>query len=448
MGEFSVSLCPSQTPCSLERYLKERINVGIIGLGTVGTGVLKVLIENKDEITRKVGCTIEVVKIADLDITTVRPVRFDKNILTTDVSEVLDNSHVDIVVETIGGVKPAKDFILRAMKNGKHVVCANKELIAKGGADIFDAASANGVDFYFEGAVGGGIPIIRAMKTSLAANKIIEVMGIVNGTTNYILTKMANEGLDFDDVLKEAQVAGYAEADPTADIEGHDARYKLAILADIAFTSRVDVNDIYSEGIKSISSQDICYAREMGYVIKLLAIAKRHGEAIQARVHPTLIPLGHPLASVNDVYNAIYVRGDFVQDVMFYGRGAGSLPTGSAVAGDVMEIARNILQGCTGRLPCTCFDKRKVENIDQVETRYYLRMLVNDEPGVLASIAQAFGENAVSIATVMQKDVCGDKAEIVMVTHRVAERNFRRAIETIAGLPVVAQVNNWIRVEE
>ncbi|MBP6965468.1 MAG: homoserine dehydrogenase [Armatimonadetes bacterium] len=428
--------------------MKERINVGIIGLGTVGTGVLKVLTENGCEIARKVGCPIDVIRIADLDITSERPVEFDKGILTNDVSQVTDNPAVDIVVETIGGLRPAKDFILRAMKNGKHVVCANKELIAKEGADIFEAARANGVDFYFEGAVGGGIPIIRAMKTSLAANKIVEVMGIVNGTTNYILTKMANEGLDFGDVLEEAQAAGYAEADPTADVEGHDARYKLAILADIAFTGRVAVSDIYCEGITRIAAQDICYARELGYVIKLLAIARRNGSEIQARVHPTLIPMGHPLASVNDVYNAIYVRGDFVQDVMFYGRGAGSLPTGSAVSGDVMEIARNIIQGCTGRLPCTCFDRRQVESIDSAETRYYLRMLVNDEPGVLAAIAQAFGESAVSIATVMQKDICGDKAEIVMVTHQVAERNFRRAIEKIAGLRVVAQVNNWIRVEE
>ena len=434
--------------CSLENVVKERINVGIIGFGTVGTGALSVLIENKDEIARRVGCPIEVIKVADLDITTERPVEFDRSILTTDVSQVLDNPDVDIVIETIGGVKPAKDFILRAMNNGKHVVCANKELIAKEGADIFDAAGSNGVDFYFEGAVGGGIPIIRAMKTSLAANKILEVMGIVNGTTNYILTKMAHERRDFDDVLKEAQAAGYAESDPTADIEGHDARYKLAILADIAFTSRVNVNDIYCEGITKIAAQDICYARELGFVIKLLAIARRNGEEIQARVHPTLIPVSHPLASVNDVYNAIYVRGDFVQDVMFYGRGAGSLPTGSAVAGDVMEIARNIMQGCTGRLPCTCFDKRVMQGMDMVETRYYMRLLVADRPGVLAGIAQVFGDNGVSIATVMQKDMYADNAEIVMVTHRVAEKHFRRAIETIAELPVVAQVNNWIRVEE
>jgi len=428
--------------------VKEQINVGIIGLGTVGTGALKVLVDNKDEISRKVGCPVEVIKVADLDIVTERPVVFDKSILTTDVSRVLDNPDVDIVIETIGGVKPAKDFILRAMRNGKHVVCANKELIAKEGSDLLGTACENGVDFFFEGAVGGGIPVIRPLKVCLAANKIQEVMGIVNGTTNYILTKMSTEGRDFADVLKEAQAAGYAEADPTADVEGYDAKYKLAILASIAFTSRVNVNEIYSEGITKIAAQDICYARELGYVIKLLAIAKRNGDQIEARVHPTLIPTTHPLASVNDVYNAIYVRGDFVQDVMFYGRGAGSHPTGSAVAGDVVDIARNINHGCNGRIPCTCFDRREIRSMDLVGTRYYMRLLVADQPGVLASIAQAFGDNSVSIASMVQKDMYGDKAEIVMVTHRVVEKNFRKAIETIGHLSTVAKVSNWLRVEE
>ncbi len=273
-------------------------------------------------------------------------------------------------------------------------------------------------------------------------------MGIVNGTTNYILTKMAQEGRDFAEVLAEAQKAGYAEADPTSDIEGHDAKYKIAILASIAFTSRVNVDDIYCEGITKVGQRDIEYARELGYTVKLLAIAKRSAEKMQIRVHPTLIPSSHPLASVSDVYNAIYVRGDFAQDVMFYGRGAGSLPTGSAVAGDVLDIARSINLGATGRLPCTCFDHWPVQKMDEVATRYYIRMLVADRPGVLASIASVFGDHNVSIASVVQKDQRGDKAEIVMVTHQVAERNFRRAIELISKLPVIAEICNWIRVEE
>jgi len=439
--------------------VKERINVGIVGFGTVGTGVLRVLLENKSEIERKIGSAIEVTRIADLDITTERPVKFDKSILTTDVSQVLDDPAIDIVVEAIGGVHPAKEFILRALGNGKHVVSANKELIAKEGSEILQAADKAGLDFYFEGSVGGGIPIIRPLKESLAANKITEVMGIVNGTTNYILTKMANvptdrdpdgvgKGRDFAEVLAEAQKAGYAEPDPTSDIEGYDAKYKIAILASIAFTSKVNVDDIYCEGITKIGPRDIRNAAEFGYTIKLLAIAKRNGEKMQIRVHPTLIPSTHPLASVNDVYNAIYVRGDFVQDVMFYGRGAGSLPTGSALAGDIMEIARNMKFKANGRLPCTCFDQRAVESMDEVVTRYYIRMLVADRPGVLAKIAGVFGENGVSIASVVQKDQHGGNAEIVMVTHQVAEKNFRRAIDAISGLDVVAEICSWIRVEE
>ncbi len=428
--------------------LKPQINVGIIGFGTVGAGTLKVLLTNKAEIERKVGSRIEVTKIADLDLTTDRGVEFDKSILTNDVSEVLDNPDIDIVVELIGGTKPAKSFILRALKNGKHVVTANKELIAKEGAEILAEAGARNLDFCFEASVGGGIPIIRPMKESLAANKILEVIGIVNGTTNYILTKMSNEGSDFGDVLAEAQKAGYAEADPTSDIEGYDSKYKLAILSAIAFTTKVNVGDIYCEGITKITGQDIAYAKEMGYAVKLLAIAKRNGDQIQARVHPTMIPLTHPLANVNDVYNGIYVRGDFVDDVMFYGRGAGSLPTGSAVAGDIIEIARNINLNATGRLPCTCFDDKKVESMDDVTTRYYIRMLVDDKPKVLANIANVFGDNDISIATMMQKDLRDDIAEIVIVTHKVTERNFRQAINLIAELPMVSEVCNWIRVEE
>lgn len=428
--------------------MKQQINVGLIGFGTVGTGALRVLLENSEQIARKVGCPIKVVRIADLDITTERPVQFDKSILTTDAAQVLDDPDIDIVIELMGRVHPTKEFILRALQNGKHVVTANKELIAREGSVIFEEARKRNLDFYFEGSVGGGIPIISSLKSGLAANQIQEVMGIVNGTTNYILTRMSQDGSSFPEVLAEAQKAGYAEADPTSDVEGHDAKYKIAILAAIAFTSRVNVDDIYAEGITRISGRDIAYAREFGYAVKLLAIAKRVGERMAIRVHPTLIPLTHPLASVNDVYNAIYVRGDFVQDVMFYGRGAGSLPTGSAVAGDVIEIARNIRLNATGRLPCTCMDHREVVSMDELVTRYYIRLVCSDQPGVLASIAKIFGENNVSIASVVQKDVRGDDAEIVLVTHKVAERNFRQAIESIAGLPVVTEVCNWIRVEE
>jgi len=420
----------------------------MIGFGTVGVGTLRVLLENRTEIEQKVGSKLEVIKIADLDITTERAVTFDKSILTTNVAEVLDNPDVDIVVELIGGVHPAKDFIMRALKNGKHVVTANKELIAKEGSDILDEAGRRGLDFCFEASVGGGIPIIRPLKTSLAANKVQEVIGIVNGTTNYILTKMANEGRDFAEVLAEAQKAGYAEADPTSDIEGYDAKYKIAILASIAFTSRVHVDDVYCEGITKISRRDIECARGFGYAIKLLAIAKRAGGKMEIRVHPALIPVAHPLASVSNVYNGIYVRGDFVEDVMFYGPGAGSLPTGSAVVGDIMEIARDIRFGSNGRLSCTCFERLEVQNIEEVSTKYYIRMQVEDRPNVLAAIAKILGDHNVSLATVSQKDLQRDIAEIVIVTHRVSERNWRESIEQISKLPAVSEICNWIRVEE
>jgi homoserine dehydrogenase len=428
--------------------MKSQIRVGIIGFGNIGWGTAKVLMDNAAEIERKVGSRVELVKIADLDITTPRPITVDSGILTTDANEILNDPEIDIVVELIGGVNPAKKFILQALRNGKHVVTANKELIAKHGPEIFNLAAERGVDFYFEGSVGGGIPIIGPLKTGLAANNVQEIMGIVNGTTNYILTKMANDGRDFDDVLAEAQKAGYAEADPTSDIEGYDAKYKIAILASIAYTCQVNVDDIHAEGITKISRADMENAHELGYVIKLLAIAKYNDGKVQIRVHPTLIPAKHPLASVNDVFNAIFVRGDFVGDVMFYGRGAGSHPTGSAVAGDIMDIARNINRCCTGRVPQLDFGPCVVQSMDEVVTKYYLRMRVADRPGVLANISGVFGHHGVSLASVMQKDQVGDQAEIVMVTHTVAEANFRQAIQEIARLPVVSDVCMWIRVEE
>lgn len=428
--------------------MKSQVNVGIIGFGNIGWGTAKVLLDNAAEIERKVGAKVKLCKIADLDITTPRPITVDPALLTTDANEILNNPDIDIVVELIGGVNPAKKFILQALQNGKHVVTANKELIAKHGPEIFEAAAKSGADFYFEASVGGGIPIIGALKNGLAANNIQGIMGIVNGTTNYILTKMAAESCGFGEVLAEAQQAGYAEADPTSDIEGYDAKYKLAILASIAFSGLVNLDDVYAEGITKIAQADMQNACELGYVIKLLAIAKRNGDKVQMRVHPTLIPMSHPLASVNDVFNAIFVQGDFVGDVMFYGRGAGSLPTGSAVAGDIMDIARNIRCGCTGRVPQLSFGPCAVQSMDEVVTKYYIRMRVADAPGVLASIAGVFGEQGVSIASVIQKDRVGDQAEIVMVTHQVAEANFRRAIDQICGLPVVACVSNWIRVED
>ncbi len=427
--------------------MKEVINVGIIGFGIVGSGAVRILVENQESIALKVGVPVRVKKIADLDITTPRPVKVDPSILTTNVREIIDDPDIDIVVETIGGVKPAGDFIRESLRAGKNVVTANKELIAKQGNTLLDLATQMNLDFMFEASVGGGIPIITPMKTSLAGNEILQVKGIVNGTTNYILTRMREEGVDFKDVLKDAQAKGYAEADPTADVEGFDAAYKLCILASIAFNSRVDVAKVHHEGITKLEAADMRYAEELGYVIKLLAIATLIDGDMQLRVHPTFLPKRHPLAGVNDVNNAILVRGNAVGEVMFYGPGAGSGAAGSAVVGDILDIARNIQRGSTGRVPCTCFHTRKMLPIDRISGKNYVRVIAEDKPRVLASIATEFANHNVSIESVLQKVLDEKSAEIVWLTHAAAEPDMQSALEAIRALPVTREVANWIRVE-
>jgi homoserine dehydrogenase len=427
--------------------MSDPINVGMIGLGVVGSGTVRVLQGNAAMIARKVGAPIVVKKVAVRDLHKVRDVTLDPSVLTDDPSEVLSDPSIQIVCEVIGGVQPASDYLLRAIRGGKNVVTANKELMAKAGGALLREAEERGLDFRFEGSVGGGIPIIGALKQSLAANTFSKILGIVNGTTNYILSKMTAEDADFADVLREAQDHGYAEPDPTNDIEGYDAQFKTAILSSIAFTARVDPAEIYVEGITKIAKRDIEVAKELGYVIKILGIGEDLGDALQVRVHPVLLPQTHPLASIHDVYNAIFAHGDAVGDVMLYGRGAGSLPTGSAVAGDIIEIARNLQRGGTGRLGCTCYDQKPVLPIAQLETNYYVRLLAQDRPKVLASLASIFGDFDVSIESVVQQARPGGDAEIVWITHRCVEANFRAALDVIARLPIVTEIQNWIRVE-
>lgn len=428
--------------------MKDVIKIGIIGFGTVGAGAVAILQDNAQLIEQKLGSKLRVTRIADLDITTPRPVNVDPAILTTNADEVIGDPDIDIVVETIGGVKPAGDFIRRSLQNGKHVVTANKELLAKEGGTLLPLACEQKLDLAFEASVGGGIPIIHPLKSSLAGNRITEVAGIVNGTTNYILTRMAAEGLDYAQVLPDAQARGYAEANPTADVEGYDAMYKISILSSIAFTSRVDVSQVYSEGITRITSEDMAYAAELGYVVKLLGIGTQIGEGVLVRVHPAFLPKNHPLATVNGVFNAIFVKGDAVGEVMFYGPGAGSMAAGSAVVGDIMDIARNINYASTSRIPCTCFEKRPMLTMDSVRCKNYIRMRTEDKPKVLASIATAFGDNDVSIESVLQKMLPDSTAEIVWLTHVADEPNTRRALETIKSLSVVKEVSSWIRVED
>ncbi|VBB06158.1 homoserine dehydrogenase signature [Lucifera butyrica] len=426
--------------------MKEVINIGLLGFGTVGTGIVKILTENAGSIAQKVGAPVVIKKILVRNPKKARGSKIDADIVT-DAAEVIHDPDIDIIVEVMGGEQPAKDYMLQALNAGKHVVTANKDVVAKYGRELFAAAEKNHVDFLFEGSVGGGIPIITPLKQCLAANQITEVMGIVNGTTNYMLTKMTREHLDFDSVLKEAQAQGYAEADPTADVGGWDAARKIAILASIAFGTRVSLEDVYVEGITNVSLEDVDYAKELGYVIKLLAIAKRDDQGISVRVHPAFIPATHPLAAVNDVYNAIYVKGDAVGETMFYGRGAGSLPTASAVVGDIIDEARDLQNQVSSRILCTCFEQTPIYSVEHTESPYYIRLLVQDKPGVLAAIAGAFGAQQVSLHSVIQKRKVDHYSEIVLITYRVLDANLRLAMSTISGMHVVTKIRSVIRVE-
>jgi homoserine dehydrogenase len=429
---------------------REEINVGVIGFGTVGVGAVQLLETNADWIAQRVGSRVVVKRVMDVDWTRPRAYTLREDQQTTRVADILDDPEIDIVIEAVGGIRHAREAVTGALTRRKSVVTPNKELIAKYGAELLNLAAEANVDLAFEGAVGGGIPIIRPLKESLAGDSILRVMGIVNGTTNFILTAMANEGRDFAEVLADAQARGYAEADPTADVEGFDAMYKIAILASIAYGSHIDIGQIHHEGITKITAEDIRFARQLGYEIKLLAIGARNGDALDLRVHPAFIAKEHPLASVSGVFNAIFVQGDPVGDLMFYGRGAGSGPTGSAVVGDVIDCARNINNGAAGRVPCRCYQTLPIQPIDAVETRYYLRTRVQDRPGVIGKMATIFGTHDVSLTSVFQPQYdCegGAGAEVVWITHRVQEAKLQAALKELRKLDEVEQVCAVIRVE-
>lgn len=426
---------------------KKVINIGLMGCGTVGGGVWKVLDTNRDIIRKRVGIEISIKKVLEKVIDKAKAAGVPVKKITSKPEIIFDDPDIDVVVEVIGGTTLAAELIKKALMAGKSVVTANKDLLAQDGQELFQIAEQNKVDLLFEASVGGGIPIIRPLKESLAANRIEAVYGIVNGTTNYMLTKMSDEGSSYDDVLAEAKQKGYAEADPSSDVEGYDAARKLAILASIAFNTRVSFKDVFVEGITKVTARDIMYARELNCAVKLLAIGKDLDGKIEVRVHPTFIPQNHPLASVNDVFNGVFIHGDAVGDVMFYGRGAGELPTASAVVGDVIDCARNILKGARGRLSCTCYDHKLIKDIGETRTKYYVRMKVLDRPGVLAAIASVFGNQEVSLASVIQKRNIENIAEIVWVTHDVLEKNIQDALKIIGGLSIVEEISNVIRVE-
>lgn len=430
--------------------MKDFVNVGLLGAGTVGGGVLKVLEKNAEKIAKEVGKPVRITKVLDRHVDRLKQEYGDKYIFTDNADEVLEDKDIDIIVELLGREHPAKEFIARAFANGKHVVTANKDVLAKFGAELFPLANEHNCDFMFEASVCGGIPIIGPLKTSMAANQITSIMGIVNGTTNYMLSKMANEHLDYDEVLKEAQAKGYAESDPTADVGGLDAARKIVILASIAFNTRFNLDDVQVEGIESIEACDIKYATDLGYAVKLLAIAKNDPEnGVSLRVNPTMIPLSHPLAGVNGVYNAVFVNGDAIGEAMFLGLGAGRLPTASSVCGDIIDIARNMQHQSTGCISCTCFEEKRLCPPDKMSAPAYIRLQVADKPGALAAIAAAFGAQNVSLRNVVQtNDVKSNKAEIVVITHSVSEANLQMALQILRVLPVVEAISCVIRVED
>ena len=429
------------------------IQVGLIGFGTVGTGVVRLLADNGGLIADKLGARLVLKRIADLDTTTDRGVTLLPGVLTRDVNDILTDPEISIVIELIGGYEPAKSFVLKALAAGKHVVTANKALLALHGDEIYAQAAEAGVEVLYEAAVGGGIPVLSAIKGNMAANRFTTILGILNGTCNYILTRMTKEGLDFAAVLKNAQELGYAEADPTFDIEGVDTAHKLALLLSLCFGTKVSFDQIYTEGITSISAIDINFAQQFGYRIKLLAIGKRDGDRIEARVHPTMIPVQYPMADVDGVFNAIRLTGDFIGPVMFYGRGAGMEPTASAVVGDLMDISRNILAGIGRRVSARGFQDASIADlpikpIGESISRYYLRFSAVDKPGVLAAIAGALGKYNISIESMIQTGRSGDYVPIVIITHEAAERDILAALAEIDGLEMIRESSHLIRIED
>jgi homoserine dehydrogenase len=424
--------------------VSEAIQVGFLGCGVVGGAAARIIAEHAPSLEERCGARIEIKRIAVRSLTKDRVVTFPGDTFTTDPTEVVEDPDVHIVVEAMGGIEPALDLILAAIKNGKHVVTANKELMSTMGRDVLEASETAGVDVLFEAAVGGGIPIIRPIKESLAGDRIRRVMGIVNGTTNYILTRMSERGEGFAEALSEAEALGYTELDPSSDIEGFDAAQKTAILSSIAFNAQVVAGDVHREGIARVSAQDISAAHDLGYEIKLLSVSEVTDGAIAARVHPAMIPRTHPLANVRDVFNAIFVEGEESGELMFFGRGAGGGPTGSAVVGDVAEVARHIVSGGTS-IGWTHRQRARIMPLDSVLVRYYMVLSVRDEPGVLSAVAGVFADHGVSIASVRQEG-SGIEATLALITHAGTEGEHRKTFQDLEAMDVVKGIDSRFRV--
>ncbi len=424
------------------------VRVGVLGCGNVGAALVQLVGERGDEIAARTGIRLEVARVAVRSLSRKRPIDLDESILTRDAAEVVADPTIDVVVEVIGGIEPARELILQALGAGKPVVTANKELLANHGAELFKAATAGEVDLLFEAAVAGGIPIIRPLRESLVGEDVRRIMGIVNGTTNFILTRMSEEGTSYAAALAEAQELGYAERDPTADVEGYDAGAKAAILASIAFGAKVVAGDVYHEGISAITATDIAFASRLGYVIKLLAVAELvPGEGgtdeVAVRVHPAMVPVAHPLAGVRDSFNAVFVEGAAVGDLMFYGRGAGGSPTGSAVLGDLVDAAVNLRKGTHAHL--LALTRRPIRPIDELRSSYYVNLDVVDRPGVLRAVAEAFERHEVSIRSLEQEGV-GESARLIFITHRAREADVQGTLDDLRELDVIHEITSVLRV--
>lgn len=423
----------------------EKISAALLGAGTVGGGVYRLLQRRKNEMPFKIQAELEISRVLVRNPDRKRE-GIPQEVLTDDWESILKDPGIRIVIELMGGIEPARTYILQALEAGKHVVTANKDLMAEHGRELMDAAERNHCDLQFEAAVGGGIPIIRPLKECLAGNEITEVMGIVNGTTNYILTRMTEDGMDFADALKKAQELGFAEADPTSDIEGLDAGRKMAILSSIAFHSRVTFQDVDVKGITGITARDIRYAKEFGYTLKLLGVARNTDGEMEVGVFPMMIPSSHPLAHVKDAFNAVFVHGDAVDDAMFQGKGAGEMPTASAVMGDIIAVARNMQYGCCGRIGCSCYRDLPMKASGESRHRYFLRLIVEDRTGILAGVAGVLGNNNVSINQVIQKAAVDGVAELVVITDKVEKRHLKDAMVIFGQMSMIREVASVIRV--
>jgi homoserine dehydrogenase len=424
--------------------MNEGVRVGILGCGHVGGALVRLIHDHADVIEARAGVPLEVARVAVNDLTKDRDLPLPARCFTDDAAAVVDDPDVDIVVEVIGGIEPARRLIVDALMGGKPVVTANKELVATHGRELFETAEGAGVDILFEASVGGGIPLIRPLRESLAGDRIRRVMGIVNGTTNYILTGMTEQGASFADALADAQRLGFAETDPTADVEGFDAAAKAAIIASIAFGARVVAGDVYREGITEITADDIASARDLGYVVKLLAIAEDFDGEIAVRVHPAMVPEHHPLAAVRDAFNAVFIEGDAVGELMLYGRGAGGMPTASAVLGDLVDAAKNLVEGRKGAT-IGAMVARPIRAIENVESQFYLQLEVADRPGVLHAITGEFGSREVSVRSMRQRGI-GDDARLIFATHKAREADLRDAVDAVGRLDVVHRVGSVLRV--